>query len=370
MLRRLHQWLGVLLAAYVLVAAASGFLLLWADDYVSWRYSDVIGDKPSITPDAAVIDTIATTLGNELSTLGMPTRARPVYQAWLDDGREAIFHPDTGALIAPWTWTDSLPVFLFELHAYLLAGDAGHTLVGILGMLLLAGMVSGLVLRIRNRRIFRLRYAIPQSTSRKHLLRGHAAQGYVTFALLAVLVFSGIALVFPGPVQLAFSGILGASGPQKVSVAALDSEPARIDYAAALRTARTELPDATLRFITPPREPGAPLLLRLRTPAELHPNGRSYVSVVPETGRLLDAVDARRRGLGPAAFDALYPLHAGKTGWPGYRLIIAIVSLSLLYIAASGSYLFLKRPRQSRRARRAIDDTAIMSAGSRRGENA
>ncbi|NEO26974.1 MAG: hypothetical protein F6K03_08775, partial [Kamptonema sp. SIO4C4] len=89
----------------------------------------------------------------------------------------------------------------------------------------------------------------------------------------------------------------------------------------------------------------------LRNDGELHPNGRSYAVVHPGTGELLESIDATQTGLGPAVFDALYPLHAGKTGWPGYRLLLALIALSLIYIAASGAYLYLSRPKAPARTR-------------------
>ena len=41
----------------------------------------------------------------------------------------------------------------------------------------------------------------------------------------------------------------------------------------------------------------------------------------------------------------------GKTGWPGYRALLVIVSVSLFYMAASGAYLYLSRPRRRQSAR-------------------
>jgi len=108
-----------------------------------------------------------------------------------------------------------------------------------------------------------------------------------------------------------------------------------------------------VRFVSPPRQSDAPVLVRLRNEGELHPNGRSYVVVHPASGETLEVIDATRRGAGPALFDALYPLHAGKTGWPGYRLLLTVLSLSLLYMAAAGTVLFLRGRRVRRPSRRA-----------------
>jgi uncharacterized iron-regulated membrane protein len=121
-----------------------------------------------------------------------------------------------------------------------------------------------------------------------------------------------------------------------------------------METAAASFPAGTVRFVSPPRRAGEPVVIRLRNEGELHPNGRSYLVVHPRTAEALERIDATRRGAGPAVFDALYPLHAGKTGWPGYRLLLSVVSLSLLFICLSGLRLMLGRRRlragDSRRA--------------------
>jgi uncharacterized iron-regulated membrane protein len=96
----------------------------------------------------------------------------------------------------------------------------------------------------------------------------------------------------------------------------------------------------------PPSEVGRPLVVRVRNDGELHPNGRSYVVVHPSTGAVLETIDATTRGMGPAIVDSFYPIHAGKTGWPFYRLLLAVLGLSLCYIAVSGLTLFLTRPKR------------------------
>ena len=85
--------------------------------------------------------------------------------------------------------------------------------------------------------------------------------------------------------------------------------------------------------------------MRLRNAGELHPNGRSYLVLNPDSGKVLERIDATETGVGPAIGDALYPIHSGKTGWPGHRIVLSLLSFSLLFIASSGTYLALTRIR-------------------------
>jgi len=254
--------------------------------------------------------------------------------------------------VAEWGWTDSLPAFLFELHSYLLAGDPGHTLVGILGCLALVSLLTGSWLWLRRRAVFRLRYFWPRTGESRYLLRGHAAQGATLGLAFAGLVLTGVAMVFPDPFRSSLNVLLGAQPPFAPGAATVEAGSTAVDWPRVLGAAAAAFPAGTVRFVSPPRRAGDPVVVRLRNEGELHPNGRSYAVVHPGTGEVMESIDASRRGAGPAVFDAFYPLHAGKTGWPGYRLLLTLLSLSLLYVAGSGMLLFLRGRRVRRTPRR------------------
>ncbi len=353
MIRRLHRWLGVVIAAWLAVATLSGLALLWADEYVDWRYPQLPETPPAETPDADVIARIVEAGQGRITALAMARPGRPAYHAYYADGSERLYHPQSGALVTEWGWTDSAPAFVFELHAHLLAGERGHTLVGILGCLVLISLTSGTWLWLRRRTVLRVRYFWPRNTEARYLLRGHAAQGATLGLPFAVLVLTGVAMVFPGPFRSALNAALGAQPPLAPSAVTVAAGTAAVDWQRVLEAAAAAFPAGTVRFVSPPRQPDAPVVVRLRNAGELHPNGRSYLVAHPASGEVLETIDATRQGTGPAVFDALYPLHAGKTAWPGYRLLLSALSLSLLYIVTSGTLLFVRGRRIRRPSRRA-----------------
>lgn len=375
-LRALHRSLGVAVAAYVAVAALSGALLLWTDEYVAWRHPGAAAAIWASDPRALapLLGRIEAVYPGAVRAIGLPRAARPVFHLYRDNAPEQLLHPATGAVLGDWTSMDALPAFLFDLHAHLLAGDPGHTLVGVLGLIALVSLGSGIVLWLPQRRRPLLRDLWPSTGRRSELLRAHAAQGLVLGVLLIVAVGSGVTMVFDAPVRSALDATLGAKGPQRPSAmaATVTGSARRVSWLRVLEQARATFPEAELRFVMPPRRPGEPVVLRLRQPEELHPNGRSYLVIDPLGGGVLEAIDARGRGLGPAVFDALYPLHAGRTGWWGHRAVLVLVAASLLFIALSGLWAFA-RPRQARRratstARHRVDGTSAADLGrARRG---
>lgn len=344
MLVRLHQWLGVTLAAWLALACISGLLLLWKDEYYGWRYPALPEAPATFAPDPELIERILSQA--TVSTLGMPTATLPAYHAYLTDGGEVLFHPETAELVAEWNTLDALPAFLFELHTYLFLGETGHTLVGVLGIAVLINLVIGFTLWLRKRGVFRLRFVLPKSAARPQLIRGHAAQGSLLSAAFFLLAFSGVAMVFAAPVQASFDAVFGAADSLRPTPLSLQRDSVAVDWHKVILKSAEVLPTAELRFLSIPDTPGKPVIARLRNGGELHPNGRSYAVLHPESGQVFETIDATQSGLGPSLFDSLYPIHAGKTGWPFYRLLLTALSLSLLYIAGSGALLFITRPRR------------------------
>lgn len=349
-LTSLHHWAGLLLAGWLVVATTTGALLLFKDEYYGWRYPTLPDSGDLIAPDAGVVDSILSNASQTITLLGPPTPTLPAYHAWYADGSEALYHPETGQLVDRWTVLDALPAFLFELHVHLLLGETGHTIVGIVGLVAALNILLGIVLWFGRRQVLRLRHALPRGVDKKYLIRGHAAQGAILGPLLIVLLLSGVSVVFYDAALSGLRGVFGGSDRLKPTITTVSPAASRTDWKATLDAASSEFPNARLRYLTPPSAPDKPLIIRVRNSGELHPNGRSYVVLHPETGEVLESIDATQTGTGPAILNALYPIHAGKTGWPGYRLLLTVTALSLLYLSASGAYLFIRRPRPRKAA--------------------
>ena len=344
MLRRVHRWLGILVAGWLAVVALSGILLLWEDEYYAWRYPQLPVTSSLAAPDPDVIERIVGSSSARITTLGLPTKSLPAYHVYFADGREALYHPRTSDLVSDWGATDSLPAFLFELHAHLFLGAFGLKLVGLLGILALVNIAVGFAMWVRRRRVYRLRFFLPRDLSRPRLARGHAAQGVLLAGLSVVILASGIGMAYAQPTNAMLAVVFGAADTLRPSVRSLTVHSIRTDWRKALAAIETAFPDGSLRYLTPPENPGVPIVARVRNPGELHPNGRSYVVLRPDTGQILERIDATKTGIGPAIGNSLYPIHAGKTGWPGHRLLFALVSASLVFISMIGVYLTLSRP--------------------------
>jgi uncharacterized iron-regulated membrane protein len=349
MLPRIHRWIGVGLTAWLVMATLSGALLLWKDEYYGWRYPELPKQPYVPSVSAVVIDRIVSGTDAEIDSIRTPTASFPAYIAYFADDSEAIFHPDTAAQIAEWGTLETIPAFLFELHAHLLFGETGLNIVGVFGCLLMFTLILGLVLWSRRRNVYLVRYFFPKNTSRPILARAHAAQGFSLSVLFLILAFTGVSMAFSEPVYAGLNAIFGSESPIRPTVTQLDSKATRINWRAISSSMLIEFPNAAPRQFNLPKSGSEPVVVRLRNAGELHPNGRSYLVLNPDSGKVLERIDATETGTGPAIGDALYPIHSGKTGWPGYRIALALLSFSLLFIASSGTYLALTRIRPNTR---------------------
>jgi uncharacterized iron-regulated membrane protein len=118
---------------------------------------------------------------------------------------------------------------------------------------------------------------------------------------------------------------------------------------------RSTLSEGQLVFFYPGTPANAAWTFRKRMPGEWHPNGRSYVLLDPYAGEVLQAIDARRQGLGTRVMHAVYPVHAAMVGGIGLVMLAAISGVVLFWLATTGvvSYIRAWLARRTRAGSRA-----------------
>ena len=190
--------------------------------------------------------------------------------------------------------------------------------------------------------------------SRPAIMLHHRDLGIVVAPLLLLTVVTGTMMLFR-PFALMVVAPFGsvaataqALEPPKYRGGQLAAKP---DYTAMLTEARRRFPGAEFRILSLPRKAGDPISLRMRQQAEWLPNGRTTLWFDAATGRVLGARDALAMAPGAQAFNKAYPLHAGKVGGLGWRLVLTISGLSLTMLGSFAVWTFwFRRPKPARRA--------------------
>jgi uncharacterized iron-regulated membrane protein len=368
-LRIIHRWVGLVLALIVAAVAVSGGLLLLRGPYERAMYPSLA--KPFTTPlatpfataalerEAAVVASIEARFRNDggVRTIKFPRDGANAFHVYLDDESEAFIDPERGDLIARWTWRDSLPAFLFELHAHLLAENAGKTVNGVVALFMLFLTLTGVILWWpRKSGAFRLRRSLPRNVSSGELLRSHAASGAIAAIPILVFAATGAAIVFYTPAAAALSAMFDHRTPIKPD-AVVAPAPARNGDAAEMRPwaerlarVRTTFPDGDLVMYSPGHGKNAAQSFRLRLPGEWHPNGRSYVLLNPYDGTVAQSIDARQQGLGTRIAHAIYPVHAATVGGLPYLLFTIAAAVGLAWLSIGGAAAWIQKYRATRRA--------------------
>lgn len=351
LIRWLHLWVGLTLSLLLFVFAVTGAALVYKEAYWRLVYPQLRGPSPALTAEdhAAAVAKARQTFGEELRSVKLPEPGVNAYHLYLANG-EAFLATDDFTVIDRWQPTQRAMALLFDLHAHLMAGEKGERVGGIVALFGVMLAVSGLYLWWPSRRRFSLRGTlVPRGFARHQLIAWHRDLGLLWSPVLLVLLLTAGGLVFYEAAGHALSFVFGKD-PIAVTAARPEPRGGAASTPAVFNDAAKVFPDARLVFYYPPRHGEAiEHRFRVRRDCELHPNGRSFVTV-DGSGALLEATDACAMGVAARTQHTFYPLHSGKATGPVYKAIILLAALVLAALSASGvvAYgrkLFGRKPR-------------------------
>lgn len=343
--RLVHLWVGLTLSVLLLVLAVTGAALTYKEAYWRLAYPELRKPDPVVSAEdrAGAIRASHELFGDALGSVKMPEPGVPAYHLYLAEG-EAFVSVGEHALIDRWSPRERLMPLLFDIHAHLMAGEAGERVGGVIGFMGAFLVLSGLVLWWPARRSFELRNAFPHGWTRGRLVSWHRDLGTLSTPLLMILLLTGGGIVFYEQAGVILNGLFGdpyqeapePTGRTDVSFALADA--AMIERVDAL------MPGARMVFYYPPAGGSGVHGFRLKQPCELHPNGRSFV-YLDHKGRLLQKTDACTLPPGQVALHAIYPLHAGKAGSQVYKLLVFLGGIALAVLSATGALAYMRKLR-------------------------
>jgi uncharacterized iron-regulated membrane protein len=379
---RLHRWLGLGLGAVFVMLGLTGSLLVFyvgIDEAIEPALA-VPGPAPQMQRwhDVLLALQQAHPQRDRGWRIELPPGGRGLVTARYLKPAEAAgaiykpllvtVNPATGQVLASRLWGDFAATWVFDLHYRLLAGDAGRTVVGVLGLLMTASLSGGLVLWWPRRGQWRaaLRVKLTGSRQRRHYDL-HKLAGVGGGAVLLVLAVTGAALALPDWVEPPLARIsppLAMPAPQ----ATLQPGVPLLTLDQALERARAHWPEGVPRWVDTPPAGGAIYRVRLWLPggpSERFP--RSYLWIHAQTGQVLASRDARRQSAGDAVLAWLHPLHNGEAFGLAGRVLACVAGLLPLLLMVTGVQRWADR-RRAGRARSAaltmsLDPTPPQPAG-------
>lgn len=256
------------------------------------------------------------------------------------------YNRSTGQTLGELRQTGIMAV-IFRLHVDLLAGLPGMLLLGVMGLLFVVALLSGLVLYAPFMR--RLPFGTLRRGRRTGMLDEHNLLGAVILGWALVIGLTGAINAFADPLvalwrqrelatMVAASG--DTSGPAPAHGASLDQ---------AMAAAQAAQPGLSPQFIGFPGgawssthhyaiffQGDTPLTSHLLTPA----------LVDAETGKL---ADIRPMPLSMQALMLSRPLHFGDYGGPALKIVWALLDLATMRVLWSGLLLWWGKRRSARR---------------------
>lgn len=359
LLALLHGWAGGIVGLLLAVIGLSGTVLVWEESWIGLPGAD----DPLAADPALIGQAVAAAIAEApaLSRITFASDDMGLHQAIYADGGGAYL-TQAGAVVDRWDSMWGRPeLWLFDLHHYLFMGETGEYVTGALGLLLLAFAVTGLILWWRTRRSFAFRLW-PARFTKGAIIRQHRDIGAVASPILILSALTGAFMIFPAvsdALLTPWAEPTKAAAPVPEGLAPGTSAP---DWPTAMANTQAAFPEALPRRLMLPKEPGAPLTLRMKQSFEWTPNGRTYVYLDPATGAVLGTDDPVAGDTASAITEKYYPVHAGKVGGVAWRLVLTFSGLALVVLGtlATWSFWFGSKRSKSRKRPRATGPRAFV----------
>ncbi|MDO7836786.1 PepSY-associated TM helix domain-containing protein [Sphingobium sp. HBC34] len=332
---RIHRIIGLAMAAFLLVQALTGALLLYrgpATRLIDPAGMTSRGTGPVISAGDAVARAASALPGHHVTRLFAPDGEGATWFAQLQDGQGhmayASIDPAGGALLRKGGLFTFPVEAALQIHYRLLAGKAGMTVVMLNGIALLMMAVSGLYFWWP-RRNFAKALTIRWSLSPRLVLRqAHRTTGVVAAAFLILIAGTGLLLIVPE---------LTDGGATAMPSAA---PPAMIDRS--LRLAQSAFPENSLRDL---RIDGGRMIVNFAAP-ERNARAIHRAIVTLDQPRIIRATRAETNG---AMWMVVLPIHAGDVIGPAGPALLVLVALVLAALSLSGPILWWQARAQRRR---------------------
>lgn len=365
LLYRLHAWIGLISALFLFVICTTGVVAIYKPEIeraVDWRGYDFNvphTDRP-VSIEHALRSVLAAYPSAEVSACAYPAPPGsmdghgPTYSFRLrHEGRgiQALVDPSNGRVVAARVGNDGWANWLRQLHVrFLYFGFWGRVVVGFLGVVFLASIVTGLLIYGKFNKGAWWPTVRWDRGARILAADLHKWVGIVTLAFNILFGLTGAVI--------GLENLAHRYGPRQeqeeerlVRQPVAELPPGMIERC--VGETRTLLPGAQpTRVLLTHRRDGC-LKVFVEHPAQhLVKENVSHATFDAATGALVQVYDGTGSSAAARFYYAMEPLHFGRFGGHGVKLLWAAMGLSGSFLSASGFVIYVVRKWQRTSTRR------------------
>jgi len=366
-----HLWLGLSLGFFLAVFGLTGSILVFYEEIDNVLNADLRIVQAQGSPAyhaLAEIQAAAVAVMPPQATLGFvdyPADATSSYKFGFNlptavaeekDEWQVFVNPYTAQVLgthlikkAEDIFPSALIPFVFRLHFALLGGETGGIIVGIMGVILLFSVFTGLIvwwpLTGRWRRVLSIKRHASVERFNHDL---HQTSGFYTFPILFVVLLSGVYMNLPDQFMALVKQLSpGTQGfmDSPHSLPAQDKQP--IALTQALSIVQSRYPEGRVDWLSPPADETGVYRISISDVPKLSRFWSERQVVVDQyQGTILKVQDPGTRAtFGQTFVEWQWPLHSGRAfGWTG-RILVFLSGLACPILFVTGLIRWLQKRR-------------------------
>ena len=352
-LRRLHLFLALGCALFLMSLSISGALLIYAKNLQSAINPDYWQVTPNakavinkVLPLSTLIEKIAVHTKDKINFIEVSNTPEAAWKVRLVNSSYLNVNPYNGDILLTYSFYDSFYGFVMAWHRWLLytneEGEKPFQLwISIASLVFMIEALIGSYLWLKPKhRLKRLKVKL-KAKNRIRFYQLHGSLGIILCLPLVLIAFSGIAFFWSDASKQVVEWLTDSKIEQHnyQTTVAVQAKAYQLDKA--YYAASTGLSDGEVYRIYLPSEKDQALALRIKMPNESHAYSWSWAN--PYTGELLQSFDASKTSIATRVWNFKYKFHIGEfIGWP-VKIIWLFIALTPCFLVMSGVYLWLKR---------------------------
>lgn len=342
-IRWAHAWSGLFLAVVVALMALSGGVSLFGKEIIRLT----VPGAQAETPDPSTYADALARFEREQGPVAYVNFAEPGLgvHTFLMKDQQIAFVNAAGEPVETWRSYQRFEDVAYTFHHSFLLGGKGSTLNGLVGLAMVAFVVTGIILWAPAWRAFSLALT-PKSMRPPDLIAYHRNWGMVLAIPILAQALTGAFFHFGAP--LAKAARANISVPEVASTGPRSPD----DWARVIAAAETAMPGVRLRSALPPGPAGGAYEVRGVRPGAWDVEGHNFVLVEGASGAVAAAVHDDELTFWARFFGGFLTLHSGRFGGMAAKIFLAFVAIALAAMSLYGGWSFFVRrilPREARR---------------------